>query len=90
MLSEQRESWWYVSKPNARIIPDANVEWKEWELNVHEGANSSNDNECDGDGNNVDDNDDDGNNTAWEELVGWMSDEKRNIEIHVKNQIGND
>lgn len=77
MVSEQRESCWYISKPIAQIIPDANAERKERETNVHEGANSSNDDECDGDGNIVDDNDDDGNNTASEELVGLMSDEKR-------------
>lgn len=79
MVSEQRESCWYISKPIARIIPDANAERKEWETNVHEGASSSNDDECDGDGNGniVDDNDDDGNNTASEELVGLMSDDKK-------------
>ena len=77
MLSEQRESWWYVSKPIARIIPDANAECKEWETNVQEGVDLGNDGECDGDSNNVDDNDDDGENKASEELVGLMSDEKR-------------
>lgn len=74
---EQRESCCYVSKPIARIIPDVNAEWKEWETNVHEGVNSGNDDECEGDGNNVDDNDDDDENKASEELVGLMSDEKR-------------
>ena len=77
MLSEQRESCCYVSKPIARIIPDVNAEWKEWKTNVHEGVNSGSDDECNGDGNNVDDNDVDGNNTASEELVGLMSDVKR-------------